>query len=291
MFNFIKNTFDKLISHMSSRFQSFFARTHVDEEAYTELQKILIEADVGFQTTRLLLEKVRAAHPQDGAAIKRVLQAELLNILHAEKNKNSASVILMVGINGSGKTTCVSKLAYRAQQEGKKVLLVAADTFRSAAQEQLVAWATKLGCDIVTSKSQQDPASVVFEGCQKFRSDQYDVLIIDTAGRLQTKVNLMQELAKIKRIITKILPDKKMETLLTVDSMLGQNSLDQARLFHESTNLDGLILTKLDGTGKGGIIIAIAQELGIAVRYVSYGEQPEQLDAFDAIAYLQQILG
>lgn len=290
MFNFIKNTFTKFISHITARFQTLFSHAHVDHATYEELEKILIEADVGFQATRKLIHKVRAQNPSTGADIKNALQQELLVSL-SHKQEQQADVILLVGINGSGKTTSASKLVYRAQREHKKVLLVAADTFRSAAQEQLKAWADRLSCDIVLGKPQQDPAAVVFEGCQKFSTGDYDLLIIDTAGRLQTKVNLMQELAKIKRTISRQLPDKRIDTLLTIDGMLGQNSLDQARLFHESTQLDSIILTKMDGTGKGGIIIAIAQELGISVRFISFGERPEQLESFDADTYINQLLG
>ena len=220
-------------------------------------------------------------------------------------------IILLVGVNGSGKTTLAAKLAYQAKREnpstpfdcaqdrlrqssglgtGKKVLLVAADTFRAAAQEQLAGWAHKLGVDIVTGSQNQDPASVVFAGCKKFKDENYQTLIIDTAGRLQTKTNLMKELEKIKRIITQQLPNLPVTTLLTIDAMIGQNSLEQARIFHESTSVSGLALTKMDGTGKGGIIFTIAAELNLPILLVSFGESPEQLKYFDAQEYVQALL-
>ena len=197
---------------------------------------------------------------------------------------------MLVGINGSGKTTLAAKLAYHAKSKGKKVLLVAADTFRAAAQEQLGLWAQKLNADIELGKQGQDPASVVFAGCQRYKQQGYDTLIIDTAGRLQTKTNLMKELEKIKRVIGQQVPNQTINTILTVDSMLGQNSLEQARIFHESTKLDAIALTKMDGTGKGGIVFAIADELGIPVAYITYGEAIEHLKIFDADEYVQNLI-
>ena len=196
----------------------------------------------------------------------------------------------MVGINGSGKTTFAGKLAHKYAQESKKVLLVAADTFRAAAPEQLQEWSDTVGVDMVRGTQNQDPASVVCSGCEKFKTDQYDILIIDTAGRLHTKTNLMNELTKINRVITKQLPDKTVNTLLTIDSMLGQNSFEQAKLFHESTDLSGLVLTKMDGTGKGGIVFAITDELAIPIWYITFGEQLNQLKLFDKNEYVDNLL-
>ena len=200
-------------------------------------------------------------------------------------------VYVMVGINGSGKTTFAAKLANKFKQKGHKVLLVAADTFRAAATEQLEAWATKIGVDIVTGSAEQDPASVVFKGCEKCKQEGYDKIIIDTAGRLQTKVNLMKELEKIKKIIKRHFPDENINTLLTIDSMLGQNSLEQAKVFQESTDVNGIILTKMDGTAKGGIVFAISQELNIPIAYISFGEQLDQFKTFDAKEYVSELLG
>lgn len=257
-----------------------------------ELERILISADTGIKTTTHLISALKKKLPPhaDGQALKKILQAELLQLLTTTSYSDDCSVFLLVGINGSGKTTTVAKLAYRAQQKGKKVLLVAADTFRAAATEQLESWASRLHADIVTGKENQDPASVVFAGITQFKQGNYDVLIIDTAGRLQTKTNLMKELEKIKRVITSQLPHHTICTLLTIDAMLGQNSLQQAKLFHESTQLNGIILTKMDGTGKGGIVFAIVHELKIPIAFISYGEQPDQLKFFNTQEYVHDLL-
>jgi len=197
---------------------------------------------------------------------------------------------MLVGINGSGKTTCASKLAAHYKGQGKRVLLVAADTFRAAAVEQLAEWADKTNIAIYTGTAAQDPAAVVYGGCEKFEKENYDVIIVDTAGRLQTKVNLMNELSKIRRIIDKKLPGEKMQILLTIDGMIGQNSFEQARLFKECTSVDGIILTKMDGTGKGGIVFAIASELAIPIKYITFGENLTSIKEFDAENYVDELL-
>ena len=229
----------------------------------------------------------------DGAQLKTALHSILLSILNKNDmpNYTNQQIFLLVGINGSGKTTSIGKLAHFYAQQGKKVLLVAADTFRAAAPEQLAQWAQQTHADILTGKEGQDPASLVFQGCEKFKKEGYDILIIDTAGRLQTKINLMHELAKIKRSLSKQLPDMPIATLLTIDGMLGQNSFEQAKLFKESTDVNGIILTKMDGTGKGGIVFAIAQELSIPVVFLTFGEQADQIKQFDAQEYVTELLG
>lgn len=295
MFNFIKKTLKKIYSTCTSKLDALFSRGTIDDETLKELEKILIEADTGVATSKKIISNIKADYKAgtiaNSADLKKALSGQLIALLKTDATQSNPSIILLVGINGSGKTTLAAKLAYQAQQEGKKILLVAADTFRAAAQEQLDAWAKKLGIDIVLGKPNQDPAAVVYAGCAKFKQDGYRTLIIDTAGRLQTKTNLMKELEKIKRVITQQLPDQALCTLLTVDSMLGQNSLEQARIFHESTKLDGIALTKMDGTGKGGIVFAIAHELNIPVMYISFGENPDQLKLFDAQEYVSQLLG
>lgn len=203
---------------------------------------------------------------------------------------SNATIYLLVGINGSGKTTCVAKLAHLFKNQGKKVLLVAADTFRAAAPEQLAAWATATDATLVTGTTGQEPASVVFAGCDVFAKNEHDIMIIDTAGRLQTKTNLMRELEKMRRIIEKKAPNATVCTLLTVDAMLGQNSLEQARVFHESTPLDGIILTKMDGTGKGGIVFAIMHELKIPIVFMTYGEKLEDMAQFNLTDYIATLL-
>ncbi len=289
MFGFLKNKLAKIYESVTSKISGIFSKNNIDENTLSELQDILIKSDLGAATSKNIIKKLRESKISNGQELQTELQKILLNILQAKVYQENTQVYLMVGINGSGKTTFVSKLANRFVNQNKKVLLVAADTFRAAATEQLEKWAQNLKIDIVTGKQGQDPAAVVFAGCQKYKAENYDILIIDTAGRLQTKVNLMKELEKIKNVISKNLPDKKVSTLLTVDSMLGQNSFEQAKIFHESTNLDGIVLTKLDGTGKGGIVFAITQELGIPVAYISFGEAVDQIALFDPKNYVTEL--
>ena len=254
---------------------------------------LLINADTGVKTTCSIIEVLKAQYARGaitaGDELKKALEDQLLSLLIAPQATESA-VYLLVGINGSGKTTFASKLANHFIAQKKRVLFVAGDTFRAAATQQLAAWAERIGADIVIGKDNQDPASVIFTGCQKFKDEGYDVLIIDTAGRLQTKTNLMHELEKIRRTIHKQLPEKSLSCLLTIDAMLGQNSFEQAKLFNESTKLDGVILTKMDGTGKGGIVFAISQELKIPIFYVSFGESIDQFKIFDPKEYVHDLL-
>lgn len=294
MFNFIKKTLKNIYTTCTSKLDTLFSRGTIDDRTLKELEKILIEGDTGVTTTKKIINNLNSQYKAgtitDSGNLKKALNNELVSLLKTDKpESNDAPIILLVGINGSGKTTLAAKLAYQAKLQGKKVLLVAADTFRAAAQEQLDAWAKKIGADIILGKQNQDPAAVVYAGCAKFKQEGYQVLIIDTAGRLQTKINLMKELEKIKRVITQQLPES-ISTILTVDSMLGQNSLEQARIFNESTKLDGIALTKMDGTGKGGIVFAIAHELNIPVMFISFGENPDQLKLFDAQEYVSQLL-
>jgi fused signal recognition particle receptor len=296
MFSFIKNKLQKIFSTVTSKLGSFFSRTTIDEAALKELEILLISSDVGVATTRFIIAALRKRIEMgevDGAQLKKYMHTILLEILtqHKAPDLNDQKVFLFVGINGSEKTTTIGKLAHQYKQQGKKILLVAADTFRAAAPEQLNQWALQVGVDILIGKEGQDPASLVFQGCEKFKNEQYDILIIDTAGRLQTKINLMHELAKIKRCVQKQLPDQSVVTLLTIDAMLGQNSFEQAKLFKESTDVTGIILTKMDGTGKGGIVFAIAQELAIPVLFMTFGEQSDQIKAFDAHEYVTELLG
>lgn len=296
MFSFIKNKLQKIFAAVTSKLGSFFSRTTIDEAALKELEILLLSSDVGVATAKSItaqLKKDVDSGMHDGAHLKARMHAILLNILTSDNSRDyrANNIFLFVGINGSGKTTSIGKLAHMFAEQGKKVLLVAADTFRAAAPEQLKEWATRSGADILVGKDGQDPASLVFQGCEKFKNEQYDILIIDTAGRLQTKTNLMHELAKIKRSVEKQLPNQSIATLLTIDAMLGQNSFEQAKLFKESTDVTGIILTKMDGTGKGGIVFAIAQELGIPVIFLTFGEQSDQIKKFDANEYVSELLG
>jgi fused signal recognition particle receptor len=295
MFSFIKQHLQKIYSHCTSKLASLFSRSSIDANTLKELEELLIQADTGVSTTRIILDtlqkQVASGAIHQGADLHLALHAQLVNLLMTTKpTPTNPTIYLMVGINGSGKTTFVSKLAHRFSQEGKKVLLVAADTFRAAATQQLSTWAERTNTAVVTGNPGQDPASVVFAGCERFAREQFDVLIIDTAGRLQTKINLMKELEKIKKIIVRQLPQAVVCTLLTIDAMLGQNSFEQARLFHESTQLDGIVLTKMDGTGKGGIVFAIVHELHIPIMYLSFGEQLEQCKLFNATEYVDELL-
>jgi len=293
VFGFIKNTLQKIYTTVTSPIKALFTRP-IDEQALKELETILLSADTGIKTTRLILEKVKTAWQKgdisQGADLKALLENELEALLKDHAYTAHEPLFLLVGINGSGKTTAAAKLASHYKQHNKRILFIAADTFRAAATEQLARWASIIGADIMIGKEGQDPASVIFAGIQKFKQESYDVLIIDTAGRLQTKTNLMKELEKIKKVITAQLPNQKVTTLLTIDAMLGQNSFEQAKLFHESTPINGVILTKMDGTGKGGIVFGITNELKIPIAYISFGEKPEQFKLFNAQEYVHDLL-
>jgi len=294
MFSFIKNALQKIYSQVTGKLQTLFSRKTLDEATLKELELLLISADTGVKTTRIIIDNLKRQWQngtiKEGDDLKKALEQELLAILGTPKAIPASSIYLLVGINGSGKTTFAGKLSCALHKEGKKVLLVAADTFRAAAAEQLKQWAHKTNAAIIAGKEGQDPASVVFAGCEQFKAQNFDALIIDTAGRLQTKTNLMKELEKIRKIIGRQLPDQTICTLLTIDAMLGQNSFEQATLFHESTQLDGIVLTKMDGTGKGGIVFAITHQLKIPVAFIAYGEQPDQLKKFNAQEYVQELL-
>lgn len=295
MFNFIKTKLQKIFTTVTSQLGSFFNKKVIDEAALKELELILIGSDVGVATTQLVIAELKKeiASNATGAQLKEKLHSILLSILlkHSVSLEHDKQVFLFVGINGSGKTTTIAKLAHYYAQQHKKILLVAADTFRAAATEQLAEWAKATQTDMIAGKEGQDPASVVFQGCQAFKNGEYDILIIDTAGRLQTKVNLMHELSKIKRSVVKQLNDMPIITLLTIDSMLGQNSFEQAKIFKDATDVNGIVLTKMDGTGKGGIVFSIAHELAIPVAFLTFGEQADQIKKFDPQQYVTELLG
>jgi len=278
---------------VTSRVAILFGYKTIDEAVLRELEAILLSADTGVKTTKKIMAHLRhqweSGTIKAGADLKKALEQELIALL-PQSDLTEQSIVMVVGVNGSGKTTFVGKLANYYKQQGKRVLLVGADTFRAAAMEQLDLWAKRFAIEIIVGKPGQDPASVVFQGCEEYKRGNFDVLIIDTAGRLQTKIGLMKELEKIKKTVARHFPDQEISTLLTVDAMLGQNSFEQARLFHESTDLRGIVLTKMDGTGKGGIVFAIVQELGIPIVYISYGEQPENMKKFDKQEYIADLL-
>lgn len=294
MFSFIKNSLKKIYSGITFQLNTLFGKKTIDEAALKELEVILLSADTGVKTTRSIITQLKEMHAAgqitEGESLKQALNELLLATLSKPSAPKEGNVFVLVGINGSGKTTFAAKLAQQYKSLGKKVLLVAADTFRAAATQQLAQWAEKTGVALEQGTENQDPASVVFQGCDRFEKEQFDILIIDTAGRLHTKSHLMDELAKIKRVIDKKLPSQSINTLLTIDSMLGQNSFEQAKLFKECTQVDGIILTKMDGTGKGGIVFAIADELTIPIWYLTFGEQIEQLKQFDKKEYVTNLL-
>jgi fused signal recognition particle receptor len=294
MFNFLKKKLSRIYESVTNSLGQLFGRETIDKDTLEELKKILLNADTGVKTTNHIIEnltkRVESGSIDKGQDLKDALEQELISLLDSHTYKHNADIFLLVGINGSGKTTFTGKLGHYFKAQGKKVLYVAADTFRAAATEQLEQWGNRLDIDVIKGTDNQDPASVVYQGCQKYIDDNYDILIIDTAGRLQNKVNLMNELSKMKKIIHKKLSDKHISTLLTVDAMLGQNSFNQAQVFNESTDVDGIVLTKLDGTGKGGIVFSISQELSIPVAFISYGEQPENIKLFNPHEYVSELI-
>lgn len=294
MFNFFKKTLSNIYNHFTNKIGALFKSNKIDQDTLNELEKILITSDTGVSTTKIIVDKIKDefknGNIKSGTDLRDVLAQELKGILTKNSYDSDVDIYLLVGINGSGKTTFAGKLSSFLKYKNKKVLLVAADTFRAAAREQLGKIAQKLDVDIIEGQEGQDPASVVYLGCQEYKKGNYDSLIIDTAGRLQTKTNLMKELEKIKKTINKQLPDKKISVLLTIDSMLGQNSLDQAKIFNESTVLNGIILTKMDGTGKGGIVFAITRELNIPIAFISFGEKLDEVKLFNAQEYVDELL-
>ncbi len=272
-----------------------FERQTLNEAAWIELEELLIGADVGVNTTEKLLDRlkqrVQAERVTDSAAVGLLLQVEMVDMLTVNSDaslpvKVKPRVTLAVGVNGGGKTTSIAKLAYRSQQEGRQVLLAAADTFRAAAIDQLRRWADKIGVEVVAHQPGADPGAVVYDTMQAARSRGVDEVIIDTAGRLHTKLNLMEELKKIKRVAAKTDPTAPHEVILVVDATTGQNGLAQARHFTEAVGVTGIFLAKLDGTARGGIVLAICDELRIPVRYIGTGEGVEDIATFDARAFV-----
>ena len=269
----------------------------IDDEYFEKLEEIFIMADIGVNTVMNIIDRlkqrVKKEHITDPKALQDIIVDEMFviyvnNDIIVNKinyNENGPTVILFVGVNGAGKTTTIGKIANKLQNEGKKVLLVAGDTFRAGAVEQLNEWAIRDNCDIVY-KDGADPASVIYDGAVKAKEEKYDVLLIDTAGRLQNKVNLMKELEKINKVIGKLIEGAPHETLLVIDATTGQNGISQAKSFKEITNITGIVLTKLDGTAKGGIVLAIKDSTGIPVKFVGLGEQKDDLKVFDIEKYI-----
>jgi fused signal recognition particle receptor len=271
------------------RIGELFSQAELSEEVWEDLEELLIQADVGVSTTVELVQAVRDASGSEGLRtakqVEEALRERLLAILgpssHPGPIEDGLWVMLVVGVNGSGKTTSIAKLANSHQRQGRKVLLAAADTFRAAAAEQLKVWGDRLGLEVVAHQPGADPAAVVFDALQASRAREVDTLIVDTAGRLHTQYNLMQELSKIDRVIEKQVAGAPQETLLVLDATTGQNALSQARYFGEAVDVNGIFLAKLDGTAKGGIVFAIASELGMPIKYVGTGEDLDDVTEFD----------
>lgn len=287
-----RNGFVSSLISLTSRYKK------VNEEYFEDLEEILIMADIGVNTVMKFMERlknrVKQEKIEDPNLLKELIVDELFiiyvndSILESKihYNENGPTILLFIGVNGVGKTTTIGKLASKMINEGKKVLLVAGDTFRAGAGKQLEEWAIRVGASFVGKEEGADPASVVFDGLQKAKNENFDVVLIDTAGRLQNKVNLMKELEKINRVIKREIPDAPHETLLIIDATTGQNGISQAKNFQEITNITGIVLTKLDGTAKGGIVLAIKEEVNIPVKYIGLGETKDDLQPFDIETYI-----
>jgi fused signal recognition particle receptor len=299
----LKQSISKTRSQISAKVEDLISgEKKIDPELLTKLENALLAADLGPRTTHQILEAVRQRLERHALTSTADLKAELKNqLLYALRIVPSASgtsaaaekprpnVIFVVGVNGTGKTTTIGKLAHRFRQSGKNVVLAAGDTFRAAAIEQLGVWATRTGSEIVKTKSGGDPAAVVYDALSSARARNADIVIVDTAGRLHNKMNLMAELDKMKRTATKIIPGAPHEVLLVMDATTGQNGLSQAREFTATAGVTGIVLTKLDGTAKGGIVVAITRELGLPVQYVGTGEAMEDLVPFDAETFVSSL--
>jgi len=302
LFSSLTERFRESLSKTREAFEDGFARIFKAQElgpsAIDELEEVLLQADLGLQTTESFIEGVRDEARRGrltGGDARRALAAHLHETLKGAgaplELDARPTVLLVVGVNGSGKTTTCGKLAWRLQQSGSAVLLAAADTFRAAAIEQLEHWGERVGAPVITQGPGADPSAVAFDAVKAAQARRSDVLLVDTAGRLHTKSNLMAELAKVKRVIGRQLSGAPHETLLVLDATTGQNGIAQARLFHEALLLTGLILTKLDGTAKGGIVVRIYQELGLPIKLVATGERPDDLAVFEPEAFVAALVG
>jgi len=301
LFERLRKGLSKTREELAGKLDSLMSgRKKIDAETLEELEEILISADIGVPTTLSLVkrleERLKRNERADGEALKQALQEEILKDLEPfatplDTTGATPFVIMVIGVNGAGKTTTIGKLASLYRRDGKKVLLAAADTFRAAATEQLVMWGERCGVDVIRHREGADPAAVVFDACRAALARGVDILIIDTAGRLHTKVNLMEELKKIFRVTGREIPGAPHETLLVLDAATGQNALNQARLFKEATPVSGVVLTKLDGSAKGGVLIPVCTEHRLPIRFIGVGERVDDLRPFDAREYVDALLG
>ena len=301
LFSRLKERLSKTRDSIVSRVDALFlGKKVIDAELLDELEEILITADLGVGTTQELVESAREQVERhelsDPQALKRILKEKISGFLHSSDQQaelvmpeEGPFVVMVVGVNGVGKTTTIGKLAHKFVKSGQNVLLVAADTFRAAAVEQLKIWGERIGVHVVSQQTGADPSAVVFDALDYAENKDVDVIIVDTAGRLHTKVNLMEELKKIKRVMGKKIPDAPHEILLVIDATTGQNAISQARTFNETVDITGLALTKLDGTAKGGIVVNICRELTIPIRFIGIGEQVDDLRDFDADEFAEAL--
>jgi fused signal recognition particle receptor len=282
-----------------SKAMHLFDRSEIDESLWPELEEVLISADVGVETTHKLIEKtrqrVKSEKIKDARGVREALKSEMINMLSVpffeQKLTSTPRVILVIGVNGSGKTTSIAKLAHQARTEGNSVILAAADTFRAAAIDQLKTWAERIGVEVVSHQPGADPGAVVYDAMLAAKSRHADILIIDTAGRLHTKFNLMEELKKIKKVTSKTDASAPHEVILVLDATTGQNGLLQAKSFTEAAGVTGIFLAKLDGTARGGIALAICDQLRIPVRFIGVGEHIEDMAVFDARSFVEALSG
>ena len=287
-----KSSFDEKLNNVFSNFRK------VDEELLDELEEALIMSDVGVETSTKIItnlrNKIKKEKIEDEQAVKQALRDEIKNVLEEVDNtlklETTPSVILVVGVNGVGKTTSIGKIANRLKQDGKKVVVAAADTFRAAAVEQLEIWANRAGCDMLKREEGTDPAAVVYDAVKIAKEKQADVLICDTAGRLHNKKYLMDELVKIKKVIDKELPEASKEVLMVLDATTGQNAISQVTAFKETVNITGLVLTKLDGTAKGGVVIGIVAENKVPVKFIGIGEQIDDMEIFNSNDFVNALI-
>ncbi|MGD9302716.1 MAG: signal recognition particle-docking protein FtsY [Desulfobacterales bacterium] len=292
----LKNRLSKTRQTLADGFDKIFTgQGRIDDAMLENLEELLITADIGVQTAMHLIEQISSKNLSDVDQVKSQLRDEILSILNIQKSSaqtitSTPHVIMVVGVNGVGKTTTIGKLAANATASGKKTLIAASDTFRAAAIEQLTIWAERAGADIVKHKEHADPAAVAFDAVAAACSRGTDIVLIDTAGRLHTKINLMEELKKIKRSIAKQLPGAPHEILMVLDATTGQNAISQAKLFNDALDLTGLALTKLDGTAKGGIVVSICNALNIPLQYIGIGEQIDDLREFDPELFINALL-
>ncbi|HNU79484.1 MAG TPA: signal recognition particle-docking protein FtsY [Bacillota bacterium] len=297
IFSRLKNGLAKTRNNITGKLNGVLASfKSVDEELFEELEEILITSDVGVSTTLMILDKLRSRvkeqNIKDPSEVKELLKQEILAIMGESTERlgeQTPAVILVIGVNGVGKTTSIGKIASKMKKSGKKVIIAAADTFRAAAIDQLEIWGKRIGVDVIKHQEGADPAAVIFDAINSAKSKKADILICDTAGRLHNKKNLMEELKKISRIIEREFPEAYKETLLVLDATTGQNAISQAKLFKEAADINGLVLTKLDGTAKGGIIIAIKSELDIPVKLIGVGEKVKDLQEFSASDFVNAL--